>query len=41
MITFITKNRFGVTDQYQIVSECDLSTNIYKDVGYCLVPQDW
>ena len=41
MITFITKNRFGVTDQYQIVSECDLSTNIYKDVAYCLVPQDW
>lgn len=41
MITFVTKNRFGNTDSYQIVSECDLSTNIYKDVGICNVPQDW
>lgn len=41
MLTFITKNRFGVTDAYQIVSECDLSTNVYKDVGYCVVPQDF
>ena len=41
MITFIPKNRFGNTDAYQIVSECDLSTNIYKDVGICYVPQDW
>lgn len=41
MITFITKNRFGATDRYQILSECDLSTNVYKDIGYCTVPQDW
>lgn len=41
MITFITKNRFGDTDRFQILSECDLSTNIYKDIGYCNVPQDW
>lgn len=41
MITFITKNRFGSTDAYQIVSECDLSTNIYRDIGLCSVPQDW
>lgn len=41
MITFITKNRFGVTDAHQIVSECNLSTNVYKDVGYCIIPQDW
>lgn len=41
MITFITKNRFGITDQYQIVSECNLSTNEYKDVGICNIAQDW
>ena len=41
MITFITKNRRGATDEKQIVSECDLSTNRYKDVFYCNVPQDW
>ena len=41
MITFITKNRFGKTDAYQIISECDLSTNTYKDVGYCNIIQDW
>lgn len=41
MITFITKNRFGVTDTYQIVSKCDLSTNTYEDIGYCIVPQDF
>lgn len=41
MITFITKNRFGMTDAFQIVSECNLGTNVYKDIGYCIVPQDW
>ena len=41
MITFITKNRFGETGRYQIVSECNLSTNTYKDIGYCVVPQDF
>lgn len=41
MITFITKNRFGETDARQIVSECDLSTNRYKDIGYCKVTQDF
>lgn len=41
MIMFVTKNRFGETDTYQIISECDLSTNIYRDIGYCCVPQDW
>lgn len=41
MITFVTKNRFGATDMYQIVSECNLGTNVYKDIGYCLVPQDY
>lgn len=41
MIIFINKNRFGVTDQYQVVAKCDLSRNVYKDIGYCSVPQDW
>jgi hypothetical protein len=41
MLTFITKNRFGVTGANQIVSKCDLSTNICKDVGICNVPQDF
>lgn len=41
MITFIPKNRFGETDAHQIVSECDLGTNTYKDIGFCIVPQDW
>lgn len=41
MITFITKNRFGVTGVNQIVSECNLSTNVCRDVGICNVPQDF
>lgn len=41
MITFITKNRFGITGGNQIVSECNLSTNVCRDVGYCVVPQDF
>ena len=40
MITFITKNRFGETGK-QIVSKCNLSTNVYEDIGYCIVPQDF
>lgn len=41
MITFITKNRFGDAGKYQIISDCNLSTNVYHDVGYCIVPQDF
>ena len=41
MILFITKNRFGETDERQIVLEANLSTNVIKDVAYCCVPQDW
>ena len=41
MLTFIGKNRFGSTDEYTIVSECDLSINEYKDIGYCVVPEDF
>ena len=41
MITFITKNRFGQTDAFQILSEYDLSTNLHKDVAICKIAQDW
>ena len=41
MITFVTKNRFGVTGVNQIISECNLSTNVCKDVAICNVPQDF
>lgn len=41
MITFITKNRFGVTDQFQIISEYDLSMNKHQDVAICNIAQDF
>lgn len=41
MITFITKNRFGISGGNQIVSYCDFSRNICQDEGYCSVPQDF
>jgi replicative DNA helicase len=41
MLFFIAKNRFGNTDAYSVVSEIDLSTNRFKDIGYCVVPEDW
>ena len=40
MICFISKNRFG-TSGIQIVSEADFSINKYKDLGYCVVPEDF
>ena len=41
MILFVTKNRFGETDTRQIIAECNLGTNICRDVAYTNVPQDW
>lgn len=41
LITFIAKNRFGHTDEYQVVSHCDLSINDHRDLGICNVAQDW
>lgn len=41
MITFITKNRFGEAGKHQIISKCNLSTNVCNDVGFCVVPQDF
>jgi replicative DNA helicase len=40
-IIFITKNRFGATQQFQIVAEHDLSRNIYNEVGIVNIPLDW
>lgn len=41
MITFITKNRFGESGSYEIVSEYDLSTNRNRDLGICYVQEDF
>ena len=41
MIIFIAKNRFGITDQYQILADCNFGTNVCKDFAYCEVPQDY
>lgn len=40
-ILFLPKNRFGMTDEYQIVLEVDLSRNIYKEIGLCCVTPDF
>ena len=40
-ILFITKNREGSANQYQIVVEHDMSRNIMKEVGICNVPMDF
>ncbi len=40
-ILFIVKNREGASNEYQIVSEHDLSRNIYKEIGICVVPVDF
>jgi replicative DNA helicase len=41
LIMFICKNRFGSSDPYQILIECDLGTNKYKELGTCYVTQDF
>jgi len=40
-IIFITKNREGSANQYQVVTEVDLSRNIMKEIGITSVPIDW
>jgi hypothetical protein len=40
-IVFITKNRFGSTDEFQIVAENDLSRNKYRELGITNVPMDF
>ena len=41
LVMFICKNRFGSSDPYQILIECDLGANKYKEVGTCFVSQDF
>lgn len=41
VIIFITKNREGSTNDFQIVAEHDLSTNVYKELGLTYVPVDF
>ena len=40
-IIFIDKNRFGTAREFQIVVEVDLSRNVYKEVGICMIDPDW
>lgn len=40
-IMFITKNREGETNQFQIVAESDLGKNRYRDIGLTSVPEDF
>lgn len=40
-IIFITKNRFGSTNEFQIVAENDFSRNVYKEIGIVNVPMDF
>ncbi len=40
-IIFITKNRFGSTNEFQIIAENDLSRNTYKEIGIAKVPMDF
>ena len=40
-VLFLPKNRFGMTDEYQIILEVDLSRNIYKEIGLCCVSPDF
>lgn len=40
-IIFMVKNREGSTNSYQIVVEHDLSRNVYKEIGYTVVPVDF
>lgn len=40
-LIFIVKNREGSCNAFQIVVEHDMSRNILKEVGICIVPQDF
>jgi len=41
IIVFVTKNRYGSTNQYQIVVEFDMGRNLYKEIGITNVPLDF
>jgi len=40
-LIFLVKNRFGRSNEFCIVTEVDLSRNIYSEVGLCVVNPDW
>ncbi len=40
-LMFLTKNRFGSSNEFCIVFEVDLSRNTYKEVGICVITPDW
>ncbi len=41
IIIFITKNRYGVANNFQIIAEYDLSLNTYKEIGICNIYPDF
>jgi replicative DNA helicase len=40
VVIFITKNRFGSTNQFQIIAEHNLSVNYFKELGICYLAED-
>ena len=40
-IIFLSKNRYGRSDAFQIVAKIDMSTNEYEEVGACNILEDW
>lgn len=40
-LAFVVKNREGSSNEYAIVFEHDLSRNILKEIGICVVPVDY
>ncbi len=41
LLVFITKNRFGYANTYQIVAEVDFGTNKYKEIGLARIMPDF
>lgn len=41
LIHFVSKNRFGQANGYQIVAEIDYATNHYKEIGYCNIMPEY
>ena len=40
-MSFLSKNRYGRSDAFQIVAKIDMSTNEYEEVGACNILEDW
>lgn len=41
VLIFISKNRFGSSESYQIVAEHDLGRNIYHEIGITIMAEDY